>query len=433
MTVRIADQALNEAIARAHAASDIAHGDVSQWAGIEKYAATRGADPTPERAAVIADLLGLPVGTSNEAAYEAAARSMLATFGPTPLREHLVAWLREDITVAEPLLAVFTGHGTDVEHPVIEVQETESAKLATWLTAQEGAPVEILRAEIIGGGFSRRMWRTTVSVNGLLRNIIVRSEQGGMFGTNTMTEVASMRGLLAAGYRVPTILHVEPTGTVLGEPFFIMEEVRGRVRLDDAGLDDIIRSVAELHGVPVTAINTSNRGAEQVIRDNIDGWLSLYRAHATTPIPLIEQGAAWLRENLEPTGPSVIVHGDAGPGNALFDEEHGLTVLDWEFAHVGDAAEDWAYLALIRGRRTMSADAWKVRLNETIGLAITDLQWRNWLAYNHYRGACVNLTALTVFGEGTHRTADQLAIGIAVHLRFLGQLIDITCSPDGSR
>ena len=248
-----------------------------------------------------------------------------------------------------------------------------------------------------------------------------------MFGTDTLTEVAAMRGLLASGYRVPAILHVEPTGTVLGEPFFVMEEVPGQVRLDDAGLDDIIRSVAELHRVPVTAIDPSERPAEQVIGDNIDGWLRLYRAHATIPIPLIEQGAAWLRANLEPTGPSVIVHGDAGPGNALFDEEHGLTVLDWEFAHVGDAAEDWAYLALIRGRRTMGADAWKARLRETIGLELTEQQWRNWLAYNHFRGACVNLTALTVFCEGSHRTADQLAIGIAVHLRFLGQLIDITC------
>lgn len=427
MTVRIADQPLADAIARAHEAADIAHGDVSQWAGIEKYAATRGEDPTSARAAVIAELLGLPVGTAAAAAYEAAAQSMLADFGPSPLRQELVAWSREDFTVAEPLLAVFTGHGTDVEHPVIDVEESELAKLADWLTAEHGAPVEILRAELIGGGFSRRMWRTTVSIDGHQQNVIVRIEQGGMFGTETTTEVAAMRGLLKAGYRVPAIMHVESTGRVLGEPFFVMEEVRGEVRLDDAGLDDIIRSVADLHRVPVTAIDDSGRTAEQVISDNIDGWLALYRAHAPLPIPVIEQGAAWLRANLEPTGPSVIVHGDAGPGNALFDAENGLTVLDWEFAHVGDAAEDWAYLALIRGRRTMSPEAWKARLTETIGLEYTEQQWRNWLAYNHFRGACVNLTALTVFAEGSHRTADQLAIGIAVHLRFLGQMLDITC------
>ena len=423
MTVRIADQALTEAIARAHAVSDIAHGDVSQWVGIETYAATRGEDPTPARAAAIAEL----IGCSPDEAFDAAAEAMLDDPGASELRERLVAWLREDIAVAEPLLSVFTGHGTDVEHPVLEVDQAEVTKLAAWLTAEHKSPVEVLRAEVIGGGFSRRMWRTTITVDGSTRNVIVRSEQGGMFGTDTMTEVAAMRGLFGAGYRVPAILHVEATGMVLGEPFFIMEEVRGQVRLDDAGLDDIIRSVAELHRVPVTAIDPSERSADQVMSDNIDGWLTLYRAHAATPIPLIEQGAAWLRANLEPTGPSVIVHGDAGPGNALFDEEHGLTVLDWEFAHVGDAAEDWAYLALIRGRRTMSAEAWKMRLHEAIGLELTELQWRNWLAYNHFRGACVNLTALTVFCDGSHRTADQLAIGIAVHLRFLGQLIEITC------
>jgi aminoglycoside phosphotransferase (APT) family kinase protein len=428
VTVRITDEALNNAITRAHQAADIAHGDVSQWAGIEKYAATRGDDPTPARAAVILDLLGLPAETSSDAAYEAAAQAMLNDFGASPLREQLVRWSREDFAVAEPLLAVFTGHGTDVEHPVIEVDQVELGKLARWLTAEQGSPVEIERAEVIGGGFSRRMWRATVRSEGFRRNVIVRVEQGGMFGTDTTTEVAAMRGLLAAGYRVPAIVHVEPTGLVLGEPFFVMEEVRGEVRLDDAGLDDIIRSVAELHKVPITAVDHSGRSAAQVISDNIDGWLNLYRAHAPMPIPLIEQGAAWLRANLEPTGPSVIVHGDAGPGNALFDAENGLTVLDWEFAHVGDAAEDWAYLALIRGRRTMSPEAWKARLAETIGLEYNEDQWRNWLAYNHFRGACVNLTALTVFLEGSHRTADQLAIGIAVHLRFLGQLLDITCA-----
>ena len=237
-----------------------------------------------------------------------------------------------------------------------------------------------------------------------------------------------MRALREAGYGVPEVLHVETSGDILGQPFLIMEHVDGVVRLDDQGLDDIIRSVAALHTLPASILDPRPRTPEQVISDNIDGWLALYRQHAPVTIPLIDDAAAWLRRHLRPTGPSVIVHGDAGPGNALFDATSGLTVLDWEFAHVGDAAEDWAYLALIRGRRIMDPDAWKQRLTGVANVSYTDEQWRMWLAYNHFRGACVNLTALTVFENGPRRTADQLAIGIAVSLRFLNQLIDITCA-----
>lgn len=76
----------------------------------------------------------------------------------------------------------------------------------------------------------------------------------------------------------------------------------------------------------------------------------------------------------------------------------------------------------------MDAEAWKARLSDVAGVAYSDEQWRMWLAYNHFRGACVNLSARTVFENGPRRTADQLAIGVAVHLRFLTQLTDITCA-----
>lgn len=173
-----------------------------------------------------------------------------------------------------------------------------------------------------------------------------------------------------------------------------------------------------------TDYDPSGRGAEEVVSDNIEYWRSMYRAHSPE-IPLVERAADWLHEHLRPTGPSVIVHGDAGPGNALFDADRGLTTIDWEFAHVGDAAEDWAYLAMIRGRRIMDAEAWKDRLASVAGVRYSAEQWRTWLAFMHLRGACVNLTARTVFEKGPRRTADQLAIGVAVSLRSLHQLGEI--------
>jgi hypothetical protein len=55
----------------------------------------------------------------------------------------------------------------------------------------------------------------------------------------------------------------------------------------------------------------------------------------------------WLRAN----GPSrpvdpVLVHGDAGPGNFLFDDSGITAIIDWELAHAGDPVEDLAWLTL---------------------------------------------------------------------------------------
>jgi aminoglycoside phosphotransferase (APT) family kinase protein len=381
--------------------ADPSLGSPEQWALVQAYLDIRGDDPWPERRALWA---------SGDASI-------------ADLRE----WLASDVAAAAPLMAAFTSHDTSIEHAVVTVPAVETRRLAAWLTEQVGEQVDVAQASVIGGGFSRRMWRATLRQGGAERRVIVRIEQGGMFGTDTATEVRSMRALHEAGFAVPAVQSVEEGGGVLGQPFFVMEEVPGVVRLDDQGLDDIIRSVADLHRVPVTVLDDSGRTPEQVVSDNIEYWRSMYREHAPE-LPLVEHAADWLHEHLLPTGPAVIVHGDAGPGNALFDPERGLTTIDWEFAHVGDAAEDWAYLALIRGRRIMSAEDWQARLASVAGVAYSPEQWRMWLAFNHYRGACVNLSARSVFERGPRRTADQLAIGVAVHLRFLSQLTEITCA-----
>ena len=381
--------------------SDSTLGSAAQWAAVAEYVNNRGQDPWPSRRL----------------------RLVSEAVSVTELNE----WLASDVVAAAPLMGAFTSHDTSIVHAVVPVPPAEVGAVAAWFAQQTGSEVGVSEAEVIAGGFSRRMWRVNLFLDGVPKSVIVRIEQGGMFGTDTVTEVRAMRALHSVGHAVPEVLAVEESGAVLGQPFFIMEAVPGVVRLDDQGLDDIITSVAELHQVRVGVLDASNRSAESVVHDNIEYWRQMYRKYAPES-PLIEHGAEWLHEHLQPTGPSVIVHGDAGPGNALFDPERGLTTIDWEFAHVGDAAEDWAYLALIRGRRIMDANSWKARLAKVAGIQYTELQWQQWLAFNHYRGACVNLSARSVFEQGPRRSTDHLSIGVAVHLRFLSQLTEITCA-----
>jgi aminoglycoside phosphotransferase (APT) family kinase protein len=263
---------------------------------------------------------------------------------------------------------------------------------------------------------------------------VVRIEQDGMFGTEGRREASVMRILRARGYPVPAIMWEEPDPGVLGHPFFVMEFVDGRARTDDEGLDDMLRALAWLHRLEPEAVDEvaaldgllPGRGPEQAIDAQLRHWHDMYRSAVPYPIPLLDRGFAWLRSNLHATGPSVIVHGDPGPGNALQDATGVAAIIDWELAHAGDAAEDWAYLALIRGRRLGSPQSWKARLAAIVGVEYDEPTWRAWEAFNSVKGACVNLTALDVFGRASRPTPDLLAIGVAVHLRFLSRAVELT-------
>ena len=435
---------------------------VHQWAGVAAYAAHRPGDPTQDRARELAEIFaGSGVGhlqslastpnVSPDDLLEAAgvvladavrSDAALPPVGPGPVPgavadavlERCLAWHDADVRAAAPLLDLFTGHRTDVDQAPPTVDPDLLARLTGWLAARMGVDVVVERAVTVSGGFSRLMIDLTWTFAGSRSRCIVRIEQGGMFGSEGHTEVAIMRAVAAAGYPVPAVLWEEPDPAVLGEPFFVMAWVEGATRVEDEALDDVLRAIARLHSLgpgvvdAVAGIDGVAPGAspQDAIRAQLAHWRAVYRRSAPHPVPLLERGFGWLDAHLPATGPTVVVHGDPGPGNALHDGSGIAAVIDWEFAHAGDAAEDWSYLALIRGRRVMSPEDWKARLLLTVGVHYEADVWSAWEAYNGVKGSCVNLTALEVFATSPRPVPDHLAIGVAVHLRFLDRLLDLT-------
>ncbi len=126
----------------------------------------------------------------------------------------------------------------------------------------------------------------------------------------------------------------------------------------------------------------------------IDRWADIYRAAAGEPIPLLEEAAAWLHRGVPAGGTLGVVHGDAGPGNFVHADGKVVVVTDWEFAHLGDPAEDWAFCLTMRGARTMSREAWLDLFATHAGVRLTDDEWRYWEAFNLFKGACANRTCL---------------------------------------
>lgn len=304
--------------------------------------------------------------------------------------------------------------------------------LAEWLHSELAMvlPISIAR---IGTGHSRAMFVATAADD---RRVVVRVEQGGVFGTSGAEECRVMRALHRAGYPVAAILREEESGDIVGNPFFVMEFVESAALADDAADEravdrgtaaSFVRELDRLHrldgsGFGFSIVPDAPGDATQL---QIERWLAVCRSATETPIPLIEEAAAWLVHHAPPLERLAVVHGDAGPGNFVHSSGRVVAVTDWEFAHLGDPAEDWSFCLAMRGARTLPRDEWLALFAEHAGFTMDEGGWRYWEAFNLFKGACANRTCLRVFEDGRNQAPNMAIIGTALHQVFLRRLVGI--------
>jgi aminoglycoside phosphotransferase (APT) family kinase protein len=310
------------------------------------------------------------------------------------------------------------------------MDEGDRTRLADYLSRERGVPTRILDVRRLSVGHSRAMHR--VETDG--GTFVVRVEQGGVFGSTSGEEFGIMRGLADAGYPVAPARWYEPTGEVLGQPFFVMDFVAGDELADERAMDestaaDFVRVLADLHAVDWAAAGID----PEIVPDppseathlQIERWAGIYRAAAPTPIPLLEESAAWLHRYAPSLERVSVVHGDAGPGNVVQANGSIVAVTDWEFAHLGDPAEDWSFCLAMRGARTMPRETWLALFDRVAGVRLDDATWTYWEAFNLFKGACANTTCLALFENGANRAPNMAIIGTVLHRSFLRRLADL--------
>jgi aminoglycoside phosphotransferase (APT) family kinase protein len=261
-----------------------------------------------------------------------------------------------------------------------------------------------------------------------------------VFGTSGAEECRIMRVLHRAGYPVARILAEEPSGSVTGFPFFVMEHVVGAETGDERAVDPttaaaFVDDLARLHRLDPSTLEVD--GGLEAVFDfvppdppsatpiQVERWRRTYRSATDEPIPLLEEAAAWLVQNAPPLERLSIVHGDAGPGNFVHQGGRVAVVTDWEFAHLGDPAEDWAFCLTMRGARTLRRDLWLALFRERAGVDMPEAQWTYWEAFNLFKGACANRTCLALFERGVNPAPNMAIIGTALHQLFLRRLVTI--------
>lgn len=170
---------------------------------------------------------------------------------------------------------------------------------------------------------------------------------------------------------VPVVGLFEPTGDVLGTPFFLMDRIDGVVPPDvppynwgdnwlaDASPEDrkrvqdnTVKAIAALHAIPDATdafgfLDRAGYPGETPLRRNL-AWARAWYEWAVPDIgssPMVERALAWLEANEpESATDTVLCWGDSRIGNVMYQDFAPVGVLDWEMATVGPREMDLSWM-----------------------------------------------------------------------------------------
>jgi aminoglycoside phosphotransferase (APT) family kinase protein len=220
---------------------------------------------------------------------------------------------------------------------------------------------KVLHLQRLTAGATQQTWSFDAQLaGGAVQGLILRRAGGGVHSTETVplrTEAALVQALHDAGLPVPQVVHVLHAADGLGEGY-VMRRIDGetlprRIQRDAqlatarAQLPQQMGQVlGRIHRVPLAVLPTlAVEPAPQRLaqmRRQLDA--------LQAPRPVFELALQWLEDRLPGRAATVLVHGDFRLGNLMVDAQGLRAVLDWELAHVGDAAEDLAWACLMPWR-----------------------------------------------------------------------------------
>ncbi|HNI71082.1 MAG TPA: phosphotransferase family protein [Marmoricola sp.] len=272
---------------------------------------------------------------------------------------------------------ILPGDPSQKHQITVDTQDFQSIRpgLESWLGQHLGEPVLELSADEsgLGNGMSSVTVICTAQTASGERPLVVRLPPnesnvpifpGYDFGLqyDVMSAVAA-----GSDVPVPPLVGCEPTGSVLGVPFLVMEQVTGQVPTDnppyvfggwllEASAEQqrllqqtTIEVIAGVHSVADPGAALPKLAARAGLRNHVDDQRAFYEwtceQAGGTRLPLVDRAFEWIEAHWPAqVSPDVLCWGDARIGNILFCDFAPAAVLDWEMALIGPPELDlgWA-------------------------------------------------------------------------------------------
>jgi aminoglycoside phosphotransferase (APT) family kinase protein len=302
----------------------------------------------------------------------------------------------------------------------------DEKKLAEFLSSKTGEPVELHGTRRVASGWSRIVDVVDTSAG----RFVVHAQGDGATGIPAATEFDLMQSLGDAGLPVPKARWSEPTGGVLGRPFFVVDHVDASAVDDDPASTTaaaLVKAVARVHSLKPEA-HLPAVDAEQTTAMQIELWRNIGKSAGGSRVPLLDAAEMWLHQHVPLMKRASLVHGAPAPRYALVIDGAVAALTDWEYAHVGNPAEDWSYLATREGSDVKSRE-WRALIESEADVRMKADEWSYWEAFNLFKAACINRTYLAQFESGANRSPRMAIAGTAVYhslLRRLMHIVEVT-------
>jgi aminoglycoside phosphotransferase (APT) family kinase protein len=319
--------------------------------------------------------------------------------------------------------------------------EVNRDNLGAYLRERFGEPkLKVISVQPLAGGFGKQTILFDVEGDCLSGAFVMRRDIGSCASVPndchlTKQEFPVIKAAFARGFPAPDALWLDTNHRLLpGGDFIVMRRSPGTLAGNffgargavPVGLADALASVAgRLHSLPpleeLGELTDSIRPElwtlplRQCIERYIRNWYELFLREDNTPSPALMGLYGWLLDNVpERTGRPVLLHGDIGFHNFLFDGDTLSAVLDWEFAHIGDPAEELGYIKVTVGS-ALDWDRFMAQYQAAGGSPVESATLRYFQVWAYVRNATGANLLSTLFAKG--RAEDlKLAILPVAHI-----------------
>ncbi|RED15888.1 phosphotransferase family protein [Parasphingopyxis lamellibrachiae] len=175
--------------------------------------------------------------------------------------------------------------------------------------------------------------------------------------------------------------------------------------------------LAKIHAIPLDRLPADMPRDEA--KTLLAGLAERYREYGAH-VPVFDYALRWLEDHLPEPAQPCLLHGDFRMGNLMIDGDGIAAILDWELAHIGDPAQDLAYLCTPSWRFTRhdkpvggfaGIDEFLNAYEAASGAAVERTRFDFWLVYSTlWWGVCC-LGMTSIWRTGQDRTLERAVIG----------------------